>query len=136
MTAESNESAAANQEAGQNPDVLSKVAGAMVAAADAMKTGATDAQSAAAKVLPATGKILSKSAYATCYYVSYGVVFPTMLVAGLFPKNNPLYYGLVDGASAAKESVHKMHERRAAMKAALAEARQAVDSAAAAASPA
>ncbi len=128
------------QAAGEQPaaegDVLQKVAGAMMTAAEAMKAGSSDARTAAAKVVPATQRAVSKSVYATCYYLSYGVVFPTLLVAGLFPKNNPLYYGFVDGAHAAQDTIENMNARRAALKAAADEARREADALCAAAAPA
>ena len=99
-------------------DPLKKVAGAMMTAAAAVKAGAGDASAAASNFIPVAGRAVSKTVYTGCYYLSYGVVFPTMLVAGLFPKHNPVYYGLADGSQAAKDAVHRMHERRAAMKAA------------------
>ena len=111
-------------QAAAEDDPLKKVAGAMMTAAQAVKAGAGDASEAASNFLPAAGRAVSKTVYASCYYLSYGVVFPTMLVVGVFPKNNPVYYGLADGGRAAKDAVHQMHDRRAAMKAA---AREAMD---------
>ncbi len=109
---------------GAEADVLSKVAGAMVIAAEAMKAGASDAQNAASRALPAASRVISKSAYATCYYLSYGIVFPSLLVAGLMPKNNPIYFGFLDGGRAARDSVQQMNARRAAMRQAAHEAQQ------------
>jgi hypothetical protein len=88
----------------------------MATAATAVKSGAGDASRAASDFLPIAGRALSKTVYSTCYYASYGVVFPTMLVVGIFPKNNPVYYGLADGGRAAKDAVHNMRLRRAASK--------------------
>lgn len=108
----------AHPEANATDDPLAKVAGAMKTAADAVKSGASDASTAAGNLIPAAGRAASKTVYATCYYLSYGIVFPTMLVVGVFPKNNPIYHGLVDGGHAAQDSVQGMRQRRAALKAA------------------
>ena len=99
-------------------DPLKKVAGAMMTAAAAVKAGAGDASAAASNFLPAAGRAVSKTVYTGCYYLSYGIVFPTMLVVSVLPKHNPVYYGLADGGHAAQDAVHRMHERRAVMKAA------------------
>jgi hypothetical protein len=116
------ESVPSQTEAASVDDPLKKVAGAMMTAAEAVRAGAGDAKAAASNVLPAAGRALSKTVYAGCYYLSYGIVFPTMLVAGVFPRNNPVYYGLVDGGRAARDAVHRIHERRTAVRAAAREA--------------
>jgi hypothetical protein len=41
--------------------------------------------------------------YRVSYAMSYGVVFPAMLVAHAVPASNPVVQGLLDGASAARE---------------------------------
>lgn len=53
------------------------------------------------------GETVSKTIYATCYYCSFGVVFPTMLLASLIPKENAIVHGLVDGAAAARDALAK-----------------------------
>lgn len=110
-------------------DPLQKVAGAMMTAAEAVQEGASDAKAKAQQMAPAVGRAVSKSVYATCYYLSYGVVFPTLLVASVIPLNNPVGHGLTDGAAAAKDAVEHLNQRRAAMKAAR---KQALDEMAAA----
>jgi len=117
-------------------DFLRKAAEAMVTASDAIKSGAGDAKTAAAKVYPATQRIFSKSVYATCYYLSYGVVFSSLLVAGLVPKQTPIYFGFVDGAAAANDSIKKMTSQRAAAKANTQKASLEVNGMSAAAAPA
>ena len=52
--------------------------------------------------MPAIGDFLSRLTYTTCYAVSYGVVFPTLLVVRAVPKHNVLVQGLIDGARAAQ----------------------------------
>jgi hypothetical protein len=42
--------------------------------------------------------------YRTTYAVSYGVLFPVMLVAHAVPRDNPIVQGLCDGAGAARDA--------------------------------
>ena len=48
---------------------------------------------------------LSGLTYKTCYAVSYGIVFPTILVVRAIPKENAVVQGVIDGARAAIELV-------------------------------
>jgi hypothetical protein len=48
---------------------------------------------------------VGQALYWVSYQLSFGVVFPILLVARLVPKENPIVYGLVDGAMAARDSV-------------------------------
>ena len=78
--------------------------------ADAVKEGAADATKTAAAVLPGIGKILSKSIYNGCYYISFGVTFSALTVAKLLPVDNTAGRGLHDGAEAAKETITRRAE--------------------------
>jgi hypothetical protein len=89
-------------------DPLKSVAEALEAAAQAVKEGASDAQETAASLLPDSEHFLSQLAYRTCYAISYGIVFPSVLVARSIPKNNALVHGLIDGAQAARDMVDEM----------------------------
>jgi hypothetical protein len=92
-------------------DPLRSAADAMALALQAAKEGASDAQERVAEMMPAIGGFLSRLTYTTCYAVSYGVVFPTLLVARAVPKDNALVHGLVDGARAAREAIEgRQHE--------------------------
>jgi len=86
-------------------DPLRTAADAMALAVQAAKDGAADAQARVEEMMPAIGGFLSRLTYTTCYAVSYGVVFPTLLVARAVPKNNAIVHGLIDGALAARDSV-------------------------------
>lgn len=97
-------------------DKLQQVGQAMITAATAVRQGAGDARAKALELAPAVGESVSRAVYATCYYASYGVVFPTVFVASLLPLNNAVGYGLVDGAAAAKEAVCAMRARRKAQR--------------------
>jgi hypothetical protein len=74
----------------------------------AARDGAADASEAAARTWAATSLFLSRFVYTTCYSVSYGVVFPAMLLAQAVPRNNPAVRGLVDGARAAILEVDRL----------------------------
>jgi hypothetical protein len=78
--------------------------------ANAVKEGAADANKAASTVLPAIGKILSKTVYNGCYYISFGVTFSALTVGRLLPRDNIAGRGLHDGALAAKEKVGRLGE--------------------------
>jgi hypothetical protein len=94
-------------------DPLKAVADAMDAAVKAAKEGAEDARMTAADALPAAGQMLSRLVYNTCYAVSYGVVFPSVLVARSIPANNAAVHGFIDGAHAAIDMVREMKSRSA-----------------------
>lgn len=97
--------------AAENPDPLKAVADAMEAAVEAAKEGAADARETAERALPIAGTMLAKFAYNACYAVSYGVVFPSVLLARSVPHDNALVHGLVDGARAAADMVDEMKAR-------------------------
>jgi hypothetical protein len=98
--------------ASQGTDPLKAVADAMDAAVKAAKEGAEDARSTAADALPAAGQMVSRLVYNTCYALSYGVVFPTVLAARSIPTNNAAVHGFIDGAHAAMDMVHEMKPKR------------------------
>src|SRR5262249_31950213 len=89
----------------QAADPLRTAADAMALAVQAAKDGASDAQAKVSEMMPALGGFLSRLTYTTCYAVSYGVVFPTLLVARAVPKDNAIVHGLVDGALAARDAL-------------------------------
>jgi hypothetical protein len=85
----------------------------MSTAAGAVRDGASDAVAKAREAVPAVGRFVSRVVYSSCYYVSFGVVFPTMLVANIVPGGDVLASGLLDGASAAKSAVAGRKEKSA-----------------------
>ena len=91
-----------------NSDPMKAVADAMEAAVKAAKQGVTDARETATEALPAATQALSNFVYKMAYGVSYGVVFPTMLIARSLPQDNPVAHGLFDGARAAIDMVDEM----------------------------
>jgi hypothetical protein len=74
-------------------------------AADAMGSAVQNVRDGASEALPAVGHFVSRVIYNTSYAVSYGVVFPVMLVVRAMPKDNAMVHGLVDGAMAARDTV-------------------------------
>lgn len=95
-------------------EVFEKVAVAMASAAEAMKSGAADGRDAAARALPRAQLALSKTVYSTSYYLSYGIVFPTLMLTSIVPRNNALVHGMIDGARAAHDAVDSLRAQRAA----------------------
>jgi hypothetical protein len=92
-------------------DPLRIVADALDTAVQTTKEGVEKARATVSDAMPAAGQFLSQAAYKTCYGISYGVVFPTMLIVGLIPKNNAAVLGFIDGALAAMDSVREMKSR-------------------------
>jgi hypothetical protein len=93
-------------------DPLKTVADALDTAVKAAKDGAADAKLAAEKALPAAGRFLSRFVYTTSYTFSYGVVFPTVMIAKSIPANNAIVHGFVDGARAASDMVDQLKHRQ------------------------
>ena len=93
-------------------DPLKTVADALDVAVKAAKDGASDAKATAGKMLPAAGQFLSRFVYTSSYTLSYGVVFPAVLIAKSMPANNAVVHGFVDGAKAANDMVVQMKNRR------------------------
>ena len=102
----------------QHNDPLKSVAAAMATAAEAVRDGASDAAAKVQTQLPAASRFVSRFVYSSCYFVSYGVVFPTMLVANYVPGGTPIASGLLDGANAANDLIGEMRSKAAARKAA------------------
>lgn len=92
-------------------DPLKSMADALESAVQAAKEGAADARQAAEGFLPESGDMLSKIAYNTCYAISYGLVFPSVLLAQSIPHNNAFVHGLIDGAHAARDMAAEMKNK-------------------------
>jgi hypothetical protein len=97
--------------ASTSSDPLRIVADALDTAVKATKEGVEKARASASDALPAAGQFLSQAAYKTCYGISFGVVFPTMLIVRAIPKENAAVHGFIDGAHAAMDSVREMQSR-------------------------
>jgi hypothetical protein len=92
-------------------DPLKSVANALDSAVQAVKGGVEDVRLSASSALPALSSFLSGVTFKACYAVSYGVVFPAVLVAHAIPKENPAAHGLIDGARAAIDHVNEMRAK-------------------------
>jgi hypothetical protein len=92
-------------------DPMKTIADALESAVQAAKDGAADAKEAAEGFLPESGNALSKIAYNACYAISYGLVFPSVLLAQSIPHNNAFVHGLVDGAHAARDMAAEMKNK-------------------------
>lgn len=86
---------------------------ALAAARGGMRAGASDAREAARRLVPQARQKISQAVYATCYYVSYGVVFGTVYLARKVPSDNAMGHGLRDGARAAYRHALRLEEQRA-----------------------
>ncbi len=83
----------------------------------AVQSGSADARAAAADAIPRMREQLFKKVYQTSYYVSYGVVFGSLMLASAVPMNNVMGAGLRDGADAARRAAQKRIAAKAAYKA-------------------
>src|SRR5262245_38034886 len=88
----------------QGGDPFRDVADALSPAAQAARENASDAKPHAADMVPTVGGFLGRLTYTAAYTVSYGVVFPALLLARAIPKENALVHGLSDGARAARDA--------------------------------
>ena len=70
----------------QTSDPLKTVADAMEHAVAAAQDGAADARARVDQALPGVNRFVSRFVYTTCYTISYGVVFPSVLVARIDPQ--------------------------------------------------
>jgi hypothetical protein len=84
---------------------LTTPADAMEDDADAMSGTMQPMGQEGSGALASAGNFVSRTIYTASYAVSYGVVFPVMMVARVVPSDNVLVHGLADGAQAARERV-------------------------------
>jgi hypothetical protein len=90
-------------------DPVESAAGTLDVVTQAARRGATDASEAAARTCNAAGRFLNRFVYTTCYTISYGVVFPSVMLARGVPRNNAAVRGLIEGADAARRKVDELH---------------------------
>jgi hypothetical protein len=95
-------------EAHPTSDPVASAAGTLDLVTQAARRGAADASEAAARTWEVAGRFMNRFVYTTCYTVSYGVVFPTVLLARSIPRNNAAVRGLVEGAQAARRKVDRI----------------------------
>jgi hypothetical protein len=95
-------------------DPLRTLADALETAAQTVRDGAVGASATVNKALPAASHFVSRFVYTTCYTFSYGLVFPTVLLAKSIPANNAVVHGFVDGAQAAVDTLDQLKQRHVA----------------------
>jgi len=91
--------------AAANHDPITSASSALDLVARAARDGAADAREAAARSWTATSLFVCRFVYTTCYTISYGVVFPTTMIARSIPRDNAAVQGLIEGAQAAIQKV-------------------------------
>jgi hypothetical protein len=97
-------------QANSDHHAVGSTAGTLELAARAARDGAADAREAANRTWEATSLFARRFIYTTCYTVSYGVVFPSMLLARSIPRDNAAVRGLIDGAHAAVAKLDELSE--------------------------
>lgn len=75
-----------------------------------LRRGAAAGAQAASDVLPALGKLMTRTIYGSCYHAAFGVTFGALTVASLVPKGGALEKGFHDGAEAAREAFREWEE--------------------------
>ncbi len=98
---------------------LSSVAQAMSDAAAKVQDGASEVSTRVQSAMPATSRLVSRFTYSSCYFVSYGVVFPTLFLAHYIPGGNVIASGVYDGAQAAQDAMKEFAARKKASEAAV-----------------
>ncbi|MFN0051645.1 MAG: hypothetical protein ACKV0T_05610 [Planctomycetales bacterium] len=93
-------------------DPMKTVAAAMQSAAATVQEGAANVATRVQQALPGSRRLVSKAAYNGGYYLSYGIVFPTMFLFHVIPGGKTLASGFVDGAVAASDYVHGLRASR------------------------
>jgi hypothetical protein len=94
--------------AGASQEPAESSTGALTLMRQAARDGALDAREAATRVWSSTSLFASRFVYTTCYTLSYGVVFPSVLLANAIPRENAAVRGLIDGAQAAIQKVDQL----------------------------
>jgi hypothetical protein len=84
--------------------------GTLQLALQGAQRGAADATEAAVRTWAATSRFVQRIVYTSCYTLSYGVVFPSVLVARSVPRNNAAVQGLIEGAHAARRKVEGIYQ--------------------------
>ena len=105
------EPAASAEPVHENVAEESTVSSTTTLVVESMKSGASAAQEAAAKFVPAVGENIRKAAYKGIYYVSFGATFSALVVAKLVPADSFVGHALIDGAVAAKGAFRRQQEK-------------------------
>lgn len=95
------------------PTVVERTAEAAESVAEAVREGVSDAREAATGFIPAVGNLLHKGIYNGFYYLTYGVVFGSLVIGSLVPSNSVVGTAVKDGAEAAKKAFEQGEDRAA-----------------------
>jgi len=101
--------AASRAEKGVDAPQTESVSGTLDVISDAAKRGAEDASAAASRTLKSAAQFANRFVYTTCYTISYGVVFPTMLLVRSIPRDNAAVRGVIDGADDARAKADEVY---------------------------
>jgi hypothetical protein len=93
---------------GNMTDPLRTAADAVALAARAAREGVADAQARASGALPHMNRIFNRLTYSSFYAISYGVVFPTMMLVGSLPQDHKAVQGLIEGGAAARDAATRL----------------------------
>jgi hypothetical protein len=94
----------------ENLTQAAEEAGAEVMASVAEPESVGTEEGPSPSVFPAIGEYVSKAVYGAFYYVSYGVVFGSLIVAHFIPMDNAMGRGIKDGAVNAENAFRKSAE--------------------------
>lgn len=79
-----------------------------------VKKGAVAAKQAATKFASAPARVFDSAVYSTCYGVSYGAVFASLLILKILPTNSLVNKGFHDGAKVARKDFKTRQEKHVA----------------------
>jgi hypothetical protein len=87
---------------------LRVVADALDSAVEAAKNGTGPVAPTPSGIMRSLSGMLSGLTFNTCYAISYGVVFPTLVAAHAIPRDNPAVNGLIGGSRAARDALDEL----------------------------
>jgi hypothetical protein len=93
-----------------HPTALERTAEPTEGFSEAIREGTEDARAAAAGVIPEVGELIHKGVYNGFYYLTYGIVFGSLVVGSLIPSNNAMSEGVRDGIEAARKDFEGREE--------------------------
>ena len=84
---------------------------ALDTAVQAAKGEVEDVRATVSGAIPPLGGSVSDITYKTCYPISHGLFFPTVLVARVIPRENAAVHGFIDGVRATIDLADRMRAR-------------------------
>ena len=92
-------------------DPLNSVDEALDTAVQAAKEEREDVRATVSGAIPPLGGSVSDITHKTCDPISYGLFFPTVLVARAIPRENAAVHGFIDGVRATIDLADRMRSR-------------------------